>query len=60
MKQEVQSRHPEEEVICIKEEPEEEQEVMATLVLDCQVQQGRPPESEVRSDCTVSVKCCFV
>ncbi|XP_072253676.1 uncharacterized protein [Leuresthes tenuis] len=46
VKQEVQSRHPEEEVICIKEEPEEEQEVMATLVLDCQVQQGRPAESE--------------
>lgn len=29
---------------CIKEE----QEVMATLLLDCQVQQGHLPESEVR------------
>ncbi|XP_028447245.1 uncharacterized protein si:ch211-67e16.4 [Perca flavescens] len=36
----------EEEVICIKEEPEKEQEVMATLLLDCQVQQGHLPESE--------------
>ncbi|KAG8000870.1 hypothetical protein GBF38_018142 [Nibea albiflora] len=35
-----------EEVICIKEEPEDEQEVMATLLLDCQAQQGHLPESE--------------
>ncbi|XP_070831832.1 uncharacterized protein [Chaetodon trifascialis] len=38
-----------EEVICIKEEPEDEQEVMATLLLDCQVQQGHLPESEAQS-----------
>ena len=37
-----------EEVICIKEEPEDEQEVMATLLLDCQVQQDHLPDSEVR------------
>lgn len=36
-----------EEVICIKEEPEEE-EVMATLLLDCKVEQGHLPEPEVR------------
>lgn len=47
VKQEAQQQQ-EEEVICIKEEPEEEQEVMATLLLDCQVQQGHLPESEVR------------
>lgn len=35
----------EEEVICIKEDPEEEQDVMAGL--DCQVQLGHVPESEV-------------
>ncbi|XP_010746040.3 uncharacterized protein si:ch211-67e16.4 isoform X1 [Larimichthys crocea] len=38
-----------EEVICIKEEPEDEQEVMATLLLDCQAQQGHLPESEAQS-----------
>lgn len=36
------------EVICIKEEPEDEQEVMATLLLDCQGQPGHLPESQVR------------
>lgn len=46
MKQEAQEK--EKEVIYIKEEPEEEQEVMATLLLDCHGQQGRQPESEVR------------
>lgn len=34
-----------EEVICIKEEPEEE-EVMATLLLDCKLEQGHHPETE--------------
>ncbi|XP_056246242.1 histone H3.v1 [Seriola aureovittata] len=42
----------EEEVICIKGEPEEEQEVMATLLLDCQVQQGHLSESEAQSSVT--------
>ncbi|XP_044072292.1 uncharacterized protein si:ch211-67e16.4 [Siniperca chuatsi] len=42
----------EEEVICIKEEAEDEQEVMATLLLDCQVQQGHLPESEAQSSVT--------
>lgn len=46
MKQEAQEK--EKEVIYIKEEPEEEQEVMATLLLDCHEQQGRQPESEVK------------
>ncbi|XP_041806188.1 uncharacterized protein si:ch211-67e16.4 [Chelmon rostratus] len=41
-----------EEVICIKEEPEDEQEVMATLLLDCQVQEGHLPESEAQSSGT--------
>ncbi|XP_076602421.1 uncharacterized protein LOC143330102 [Chaetodon auriga] len=41
-----------EEVICIKEEPEDKQEVMATLLLDCQVQQGHLPESEAQSSGT--------
>lgn len=46
MKHEAQEE--EKEVIYIKEEPEEEQEVMATLLLDCHEQQGHQPESEVR------------
>ncbi|XP_051259580.1 uncharacterized protein si:ch211-67e16.4 isoform X2 [Dicentrarchus labrax] len=41
-----------EEVICIKEEPEDEQEVMATLLMDCQVQQGHLPESEAQGSVT--------
>ncbi|XP_035770524.1 uncharacterized protein si:ch211-67e16.4 isoform X1 [Neolamprologus brichardi] len=44
VKQEAQEK--EKEVIYIKEEPEEEQEVMATLLLDCHGQQGHQPESE--------------
>lgn len=53
VKQEAQEQQQEEEeVICIKEEPEEEQEVMATLLLDCQVQQGHPPESEAQRSMT--------
>ncbi|XP_029386387.1 uncharacterized protein LOC115061940 isoform X2 [Echeneis naucrates] len=48
VKQEAQQEdEEEEEVICIKGEPEEEQEVMATLLLECQVQQC--PESEAQS-----------
>ncbi|KAM3607712.1 uncharacterized protein V6R79_012390 [Siganus canaliculatus] len=42
----LQVKQEAEEVICIKEEPEDEQEVMATLLLDCQVQQDHLPESE--------------
>ncbi|KAK5890072.1 hypothetical protein CesoFtcFv8_013639 [Champsocephalus esox] len=38
----------EEEEICIKEEPGEEQDVMADLLLDCQLQQGRLPGSETQ------------
>lgn len=34
-------------MICIKEEAEEE-EVMATLLLDCKLEQGHHPETEVR------------
>nr|XP_046260387.1 uncharacterized protein si:ch211-67e16.4 isoform X2 [Scatophagus argus] len=41
-----------EEVICIKEEPEDEQEVMATLLLDCQGQQGQLPDLESQSSVT--------
>lgn len=41
-----------EELICIKEEPEDEQEAMTTLLLDCQVQQGHLPESEAQSSVT--------
>lgn len=41
-----------EEVICIKEEPEDEQEVMATLLLDCQVQQDHLPDSECQRSAT--------
>lgn len=40
----------EEEVICIKEDPEEEQDVMAGL--DCQVQLGHVPESEATRNVT--------
>ncbi|XP_054915836.1 uncharacterized protein si:ch211-67e16.4 isoform X2 [Poeciliopsis prolifica] len=48
VKQEVQpSQKEEEEVICIKEEPAEEQEVMATLLLDCQAQRGPDPQPEL-------------
>lgn len=46
-----------EDVICIKEEPEDEQEVMATLLLDCQGQQGHLPESQVRQSIQVSASC---
>ncbi|KAG7240428.1 hypothetical protein INR49_026999 [Caranx melampygus] len=50
VKQEVQQEEEEkEEVICIKGEPEEEQEVTATLLLDCQVQQCQLSETEVRT-----------
>ncbi|XP_007569381.1 uncharacterized protein LOC106942228 [Poecilia latipinna] len=49
VKQEVQpSQEEEEEVICIKEEPAEEQEVMATLLLDCQTQRGPAPQPETQ------------
>lgn len=59
VKQEVQAlQEEEEEVICIKEEPAEEQEVMATLLLDCQAEQGRAPESEVAIN-HCSVNCYF-
>lgn len=40
-------------MICIKEEPEDEQDVMATLLLDCQVQQGHLPESEVKLELNI-------
>ncbi|KAM4730990.1 uncharacterized protein FYW61_009144 isoform 3-T3 [Anableps anableps] len=53
VKQEVQpsqeEEEEEEEVICIKEEPAEEPEVMATLLLDCQAEQGRAPEAEAEA-----------
>lgn len=45
----MQVKQEAEEVMCIKEEPEDEQEVMATLLLDCQMQQGHLPESEVKA-----------
>ncbi len=45
-----------EELICIKEEPEDEQEVMTNLLLDCQVQQGHLPESEVKVELNVKSK----
>lgn len=48
VKQEAQPQVEEKEVIYIKEEPEEEQEVMATLLLDCHVQQVHQPESEAQ------------
>lgn len=35
------------EVICIKEEPEEEEAVMATLLLDCKLEQNHRAETEV-------------
>lgn len=35
-------------MICIKEEPEEEEEVMATLLLDCKLEQGHHAQTEVR------------
>ncbi|XP_034418348.1 uncharacterized protein si:ch211-67e16.4 [Cyclopterus lumpus] len=44
----VKQEPQEEEVICIKEEPEEVQAVMSTLLLDCQMQQGYLPESEAQ------------
>ncbi|XP_022596344.1 uncharacterized protein LOC111218355 isoform X2 [Seriola dumerili] len=50
--QQQEEEEEEEEVICIKGEPEEEQEVMATLLLDCQVQQGHLSESEAQSSGT--------
>ncbi|CAI5670780.1 MKL/myocardin-like protein 2 isoform X3 [Oreochromis niloticus] len=50
MKQEAQEK--EKEVIYIKEEPEEEQEMMATLLLDCHEQQGHQPESEPQQSVT--------
>lgn len=51
VKQEVLEQE-EEEVICIKEEPEDEQEVMDTLLLDCQAQQSHASESEAQSSAT--------
>ncbi|PWA19411.1 hypothetical protein CCH79_00017159, partial [Gambusia affinis] len=53
VKQEVQpsqkeEQEEEEEVICIKEEPAEEQEVMSTLLLDCQAQHGPAPQPETQ------------
>ncbi|XP_033984874.1 uncharacterized protein si:ch211-67e16.4 isoform X2 [Trematomus bernacchii] len=42
----------EEEEICIKVEPEEEQDVMADLLLDCQLQQGHLPEPETQRSVT--------
>ncbi|XP_041663568.1 uncharacterized protein si:ch211-67e16.4 [Cheilinus undulatus] len=47
MKHEPQQQK-EQDVICIKEEPEEEQEVTAALLLDCQLHQSLPPESEAK------------
>lgn len=41
-----QEEEEEEEVICIKEEPEEEHQGMETLLLDCQVKTGPPPETQ--------------
>ncbi|XP_071338593.1 uncharacterized protein [Trachinotus anak] len=52
VKQEAQQLQQQEELICIKGEPEEEQEVMATLLLDCQVQQDHLLESEAQSSVT--------
>lgn len=43
----IQVKQEVEEVICIKEEPEDEQEE-ANLLLDYQVEQDHLPESEVR------------
>lgn len=40
------------EVICIKEEPEEEEEVMATLLLDCKLEQGHHAQTEAHSSDT--------
>ncbi|XP_074551230.1 uncharacterized protein LOC141808498 isoform X2 [Halichoeres trimaculatus] len=51
VKQEPQPQEQEEEVICIKEEPEEEQ-VTAALLMDCQVQQSLPLETEAQSSVT--------
>ncbi|XP_054870949.1 uncharacterized protein si:ch211-67e16.4 [Amphiprion ocellaris] len=42
----------EEEVICIKEEPEEEHQGMETLLLDCQVKTGPPPETQPQRSMT--------
>ncbi|XP_005750836.1 uncharacterized protein LOC102209433 isoform X3 [Pundamilia nyererei] len=47
-----EAQEEEKEVIYIKEEPEEEQEVMATLLLDCHEQQGHQPESEPQPSVT--------
>lgn len=47
-----EAQEKEKEVIYIKEEPEEEQEVMATLLLDCHEQQGHQPESEPQPSVT--------
>lgn len=41
-------KQEEEEVICIKDEPEDKQEVMTALLLDCQVEQGHVPQPEVK------------
>lgn len=54
----IQVKQEVEEVICIKEEPEDEQEVMATLLLDCQGQPGQLPESQVRlEECQSTCSC---
>ncbi|CAJ1079020.1 uncharacterized protein si:ch211-67e16.4 [Xyrichtys novacula] len=47
VKQEPQQQQ-QQEVICIKEEPEEEQ-VTGALLMDCQVQQSHPSETEAQS-----------
>ncbi|XP_034534957.1 uncharacterized protein si:ch211-67e16.4 isoform X2 [Notolabrus celidotus] len=47
----VKQEPQQQDVICIKEEPEEEQ-VSAALLMDCQVQQSHPPESEALSSLT--------
>ncbi|XP_068186341.1 uncharacterized protein si:ch211-67e16.4 isoform X2 [Antennarius striatus] len=47
-----QVKHEAEEVICIKDEPEDEQEVMSALLLDCQVEQGPVLESEAQGSVT--------
>nr|XP_040056797.1 uncharacterized protein si:ch211-67e16.4 isoform X1 [Gasterosteus aculeatus aculeatus]XP_040056798.1 uncharacterized protein si:ch211-67e16.4 isoform X1 [Gasterosteus aculeatus aculeatus] len=53
VKQEAPELQPEEEeVICIKEEPKEDQEVTASLLLDCHVQQGPFPVSEAQRSAT--------
>ncbi|XP_034042490.1 uncharacterized protein si:ch211-67e16.4 [Thalassophryne amazonica] len=48
VKQEVPLQQQDEEVIYIKEEPEEQQQVMGNLLLNCQLQQEHLPGSEAQ------------